>query len=134
MSEFLTQELVELGKILQEPVAPHQAALLRLRRASGLVDSAIATLRSAIASEGNQANADVQELEDAREAIFQAYQALCGGQGDEAELKLLIDATASLHDKVNTLCWLVGESQADQDQTLPGKFSSADDLFNALGV
>jgi hypothetical protein len=45
---------------------------------------------------------------------------------------LLVDATASLHDKVNTLCWLVGESQADRDEILPGKFNSADDLFNVL--
>ncbi|MET0858791.1 MAG: hypothetical protein ABWY27_18745 [Telluria sp.] len=134
MSEFLTQELLELSKVLQDSVTPNQAALVRLRQANGLVDSAIATLNSTIASEKNPPDAEVKQLEGAREAIFLAYAALCGKQGDKAELKLLIDATASLHDKVNTLCWLVGESQADRDEKLPGKFSSADDLFNALGV
>jgi hypothetical protein len=40
----------------------------------------------------------------------------------------LIELSNVLQDSV------VGESQADRDETLPGKFSSADDLFNALGV
>jgi hypothetical protein len=41
---------------------------------------------------------------------------------------------AALHDKLNRLCWIIREQEADQDKTLPGEFSNADDLFGAMGV
>ncbi len=47
---------------------------------------------------------------------------------------LLLTEVAELHDKLNTLCCLIREQEADQDVTVPGEFSSADDLFAAMGV
>ncbi len=47
---------------------------------------------------------------------------------------LLLTEVAALHDKLNTLCWIIREQEADQDVKLSGEFSSADDLFAAMGV
>jgi hypothetical protein len=138
MSELPFQGLVELSKMLQEAdFAPNEVALAHLRQANQIVDSHIAMLRSATRSESAQPDAMGTDLESTRDAIFKAYAALCDKQRDESsssELTRLINETASLHDKINTLCWLIGENQADQDETLPGRFSSADDLFTAMGV
>lgn len=47
---------------------------------------------------------------------------------------LLLADVASLHDKLNTLSWIIREREADQDKTLPGEFTTADDLFASMGI
>jgi hypothetical protein len=47
---------------------------------------------------------------------------------------LLLTEVAALHDKLNTLSWLIREQEADQDKTMPGEFTDAEDLFAAMGV
>ncbi|MCY0910822.1 hypothetical protein OTB17_03830 [Massilia sp. H27-R4] len=59
---------------------------------------------------------------------------LCDDDGVVEAYAVLLTELASLHDKLNTLCWIIGEQDADKDETLPGEFSSADDLFAAMGV
>jgi hypothetical protein len=46
----------------------------------------------------------------------------------------LMNEVASLHEKINTLYWIIREQEADRDKTLPGEFSNPDDLFTAMGV
>ena len=46
----------------------------------------------------------------------------------------MINSTADLHNAINALCWAIGEHDADLDETLPGSFDNADDLFAAMGV
>jgi len=41
---------------------------------------------------------------------------------------------AILHDRLNTLAWLIGEHEADQEHPLSGSYANAEDLFAALGV
>jgi hypothetical protein len=46
----------------------------------------------------------------------------------------MLNATADLHNAINTLCWTIGEHDVDlEDKTPHGPFSSADELFAALG-
>jgi hypothetical protein len=138
MSAVPIPELLYLAKLLQASnFAPDRGALVRLQRANELVDRDLARLRAVPQLDNEEPDTEVKELESGRDAIFHAHAALAEKLGDRAltsELKPLADALASLHDKINALCWLVGESQADHDETLPGQFGSADDLFDALGV
>lgn len=89
----------------------------------------------------------VSLFEDARDSTEAAYEKwalkhLCAVNAPELvdedgvvdAYALLLTEIAALHDKLNTLCWIIGEQQADQDVTLPGVFSNADDLFAAMGV
>ncbi len=130
MSELSIQELVELSKSLQG-----ENVLARLGRAHQIVDGNIAMLRSDTQSERALPDAMLTDLETARDAVFNAHAALSAGEAQASfMLEPLVNAMASLHNNINTLCWLIGESQADQDETLPGSFSNADDLFDAMGV
>lgn len=47
---------------------------------------------------------------------------------------VLLTGLVELHDKLNTLSWIIREDEADQDQTLEGSFENADDLFAAMGM
>lgn len=44
----------------------------------------------------------------------------------------LVDEVAELHNKFNTLAWLIGEGIADQEKPLPGKYTNAEDVIAAL--
>jgi aminopeptidase N len=68
-----------------------------------------------------------------RDSAMNALQAGCDKAAVEAYAALLTQM-AALHDKLNRLCWIIREQEADQDKTLPGEFSNADDLFRAMGV
>lgn len=46
----------------------------------------------------------------------------------------LLGEVSDLHNRINTMAWLVREIEADRDDVLPGSFSSADALFAAMGV
>lgn len=46
----------------------------------------------------------------------------------------LLTVLASLQNNLNTITWLVGEHVADSDKKAPGAFSSAEELFAAMGV
>jgi hypothetical protein len=87
----------------------------------------------------------VSVFEEARDAVGAAYEkwglrdmsgmnALQAGY-DKAAVEAyaaLLTQMAALHDKLNRLCWIIREQEADQDKTLPGDFSNADDLFRAV--
>ncbi len=127
MSDVSIPELVELCKTLQggREVAKDRV-LARLGRAHQIVDACIALMVADVQSERTLPDAMLSDLETARDAVFEAHAA--------STLEPLVNGMASLHNKLDSLCWLVGESQADQDETLPGSFSNADDLFKAMGV
>ena len=46
----------------------------------------------------------------------------------------LLHEICSLHNNLNSLCWVIGEHAAELDKKLPGSYSNADDLFEAMGV
>ena len=47
----------------------------------------------------------------------------------------MLNAAADLHNALNALCWVIGEHDADLERVAPsGPYSSAEDLFAALGV
>ncbi len=46
----------------------------------------------------------------------------------------LLEILSALHNSLNSLAWLIGEHIAEADVVVDGKFSSADDLFAAMGV
>ncbi|THC39418.1 hypothetical protein [Massilia sp. Mn16-1_5] len=95
-------------------------------------------------------NADVDLValfENARDAVGDAYDRwsvkhLCAVNAPELTEEdgivdgyaLLLTEVAALHDKLNTLSWIIREQEADQDKMVPGEFSNADDLFAAMGV
>lgn len=86
-------------------------------------------------------------LEAARDLVEQAYDKLnlkhiCAANDPELQeddgvvdaYAHLLAEVAVLHERLNTLYWIIREQEADQDITLPGEFSDADDLFAAMGV
>ena len=89
----------------------------------------------------------VSLFENARDAIGDAYDRwsvkhLCAVNAPELTdedgvvdaYALLLTEVAALHDKLNTLSWVIREQEADSDNLMPGKFDDADDLFAAMGV
>lgn len=89
----------------------------------------------------------VDVFDSARDEVGKAYQmfknkhqyALRASELDDDDgiveaYECLLSATATLHNNLNTLSWLVGEHEADLDETLPGAYSNANDLFAAMGV
>ncbi|WP_028103777.1 hypothetical protein [Pseudoduganella violaceinigra] len=51
----------------------------------------------------------------------------------EAYARLLAEVS-DLHNKVNTMAWLVREIEADRDTVMPGSFADVEELFEAMGV
>ncbi|MBD8531523.1 MULTISPECIES: hypothetical protein [unclassified Massilia] len=96
----------------------------------------------------SSSDVDVVALfENARDAVGDAYDRwsvkhLCAVNAPELTEEdgivdgyaLLLTEVASLHDKLNTLSWIIREQEADQDKMMPGEFTDADDLFAAMGV
>lgn len=89
----------------------------------------------------------VSLFENGRDAVGDAYDRwsvkhLCAVNAPELTEEdgivdgyaLLLTEIAALHDKLNTLSWIIREQEADQDRLLPGEFTSAEDLFAAMGV
>jgi hypothetical protein len=112
----------------------HQANLLADRLIKHLNESELALM----GDDGALASL----FEDARDAIGRAHEKwstkdICAvnEDGEVAQAyALLLTEVAALHNKLNTLYWIIREQEADQDRTLPGEFSSADELFAAMGV
>jgi len=46
----------------------------------------------------------------------------------------LLFEVSELHNKLNTLTWLVNEVEADHDELAPGSFASAEQLFTSMGI
>ena len=46
----------------------------------------------------------------------------------------LIEQVSATYNCANQMAWILGEHLAELDETLPGTFSSAEDLFEAMGV
>jgi len=60
---------------------------------------------------------------------------LCEDDGVVEAYYDMLNAAADLHNAINSLCWAIGEHDADFDEPLPGgPYTSSDDLFAALGV
>lgn len=138
MSVLSIQELSAFGKKMQEfGIHPTAVGLEQLRHANQIAENYIAVIKSSEQSVGVASDATVSDLNNARDSIANVYESLCEQRkvtANSSQLSLLISQSATLHNNLNTLSWLVGESQADQDETLPGEFNSADDLFKAMGV
>lgn len=131
---------------IETPIDSMDRQCKTLGQADAAADQFIRLLReSTLSFEGDEGNL-VTLFEQARDAIGSAYQMwskkhLCAINPEltaddrvvEAYAQLLTIA-AALHDKLNTLCWIIGEQQADQDRKLPGSFTNASDLFSAMGV
>jgi len=49
-------------------------------------------------------------------------------------LDMLMEQVAAFHNNLSALDWIIGEHIAEMDVTLPGSFSDADALFQAMGV
>lgn len=91
---------------------------------------------------------DLPELiEKARDAVATDYEScsekhICAVVAPELDdddgvveaYAMLLTELAALHEKLNTLAWIIREHEADQDEAIPGVFSNADDLFAAMGV
>lgn len=118
-----------------------------LHQANEAAERFIALLRE---DEKPVANSDVDLValfERSRDAVAEAYEEsslkhICAINAPELEdedgvvdaYALLLAELAALHDRLNTMCWLLREQEADHDEVLPGVFSNADDLFAAMGV
>lgn len=89
----------------------------------------------------------VSLFENVRDAVGDAYDRwsvkhLCAVNAPELKEEdgivegyaLLLMEVAALHDKLNTLAWIIREQEADHDRTMPGEFEDAEDLFAAMGV
>lgn len=163
MTAFFNRQLIAFGYLIQaeaggaierSPAIPRggDCALLILdvnaewvRQANGAADHFIKIARETDL-DGDNDGTLLTILESAREAVAQAHAHWKQGQPDALDAPLadsdeLLDATpillhecAALHDRLNILCEIVREKEADQDQTLPGSFDNADDLFTAMGV
>jgi hypothetical protein len=75
----------------------------------------------------------VSVLEDARDSVAAAYERWRAATVNAAQAPLLAEVTA-LHERLDTICSLVREQEADQDKALPGEFTGPDDLFAAMGI
>lgn len=138
MPELSIQELVACCKMLTtSDLVPDEASLARLRHANAIAERSIAIAKYGAPLAGSDADDPVSHLDAAREAIAEIYDSFGGKKPDGAnspQLTHIISELAALHNNLNTLSWLVGENQADQDETVPGSFTDADDLFKAMGV
>jgi hypothetical protein len=107
----------------------------RLRHANIAADYFIKLLRESNPVSPSGELSLVTVFEGARDAVGTVYERWEKKPGGvrEADALLLADV-AALHDKLNTLCWIFREQEADQDATLPGEFTNAADLFAAMGV
>lgn len=118
-----------------------------LRQANEAADRFVAALKNDEHPTGNGEVNLVALFENARDAVAEDYEEssaklICAINAPELEdedgvveaYALLLTEIAALHDKLNTMCWLLREHEADNDEVLPGVFSSADDLFAAMGV
>lgn len=89
----------------------------------------------------------VRLFEGARDSVAQAYDRwaakhLCAVNAPELHEEdgvvegyaYLLSEVADLHDKLNTLAWIIREQEAEQDKAVPGTFSNAEDLFASMGV
>lgn len=89
----------------------------------------------------------VSLFEGARDAVGAAYERwtvkyLCAVAAPELDdddgvsegYANLLGQVADLHDKLNTLSWIIREQEAEQDKAVPGVFSNAEDLFASMGV
>lgn len=85
-----------------------------------------------------------ENARDAVESLYDHSEKQCQSARDDTALteedgvvegycKLLV-TLAHLHRALNDLCWALGESTADHDTVLPGEFTGADDLFDAIGI
>jgi hypothetical protein len=118
-----------------------------LRQANEAADRFITMLRNDEFPASNGDASLVDLFEEARDVIGNEYAAssekhVCAINAPELEdedgivdaYALLLTEMAVLHEKLNTMCWLLREHEADNDETLPGVFSNADGLFEAMGV
>jgi hypothetical protein len=94
------------------------------------------------------ADADLVRLfEGARDSVAKAYDIwsakhLCAVNAPELSdddgvvegYAYLLSEVADLHDKLNTLAWIIREQEAEQDKAMPGVFSNVDELFSSMGV
>jgi hypothetical protein len=71
-------------------------------------------------------------FEGVRDDVATAYERWRGSSSVHDVHAHLLNEVASLHEKINTLYWMVREQEADRDKTLPGEFANPDDLFSAL--
>lgn len=105
--------LLRKSAVLDAPrLAPLQTVFLKTRDRAGVYYAAIVERR--------QCAIDVPGL-PVGDGIVEAYEAL-------------LAVLAALHNGLNALAWIIGEQIAETDNVLPGSFSSADDLFSAMGV
>lgn len=89
----------------------------------------------------------VSLFEQARQRVAEFYQAnvvkrqaasddpqRSTGDGIVDGYDMLLGEVASLHNCLNGLAWVLGEHVADLSEVAPGEYTSADDLFRAIGV
>jgi hypothetical protein len=115
----------------------------QLRQFTQTADQFIVQLREAALSVDGNVD-PVSRLEDARDSVASAYERVTRVGAMNAPVRNDADApdayspllteVAALLEKLNTLCLLTREQEADQDKTLPGEFTDPDDLFAAMGV
>jgi hypothetical protein len=119
----------------------------QLRQVNQAADHFIDLLSRTSLSSTNEEVDLVSLFENARDAVGDAYDRwsikhLCAINAPELNdedgivegYALLLTEVASLHDKLNTLAWIIREQEADQDNELPGRFEDVDDLFATMGV
>ncbi|MDQ1832261.1 hypothetical protein [Massilia scottii] len=109
----------------------------RLLLAHQGADYLISVLTESALPTGEADDGLVALFEGAREAlagVYKKWRTEGAGEVGKSEVEASLEQLASLHDKLNTLCWLIREHEADQDRVVAGVFSSADDLFTAMGV
>jgi hypothetical protein len=129
------------GDLIIDMAAKPEARCEQLRQLNRDADQLIEQLKQAELSISDN-KVDVACLfEKARDALGAAYEKWRLAQVPVTHAEDATDAcapvlteVASLHDKLNTLCWMIRELEADQDKTLPGEFHDPDDLFAAMGV
>lgn len=70
----------------------------------------------------------------ARLRLARADKRLTEEDGIVIAFENLVESISTLHNNLNSLSWLIGELEADGDSELPGTYSSAKQLFEAMGV
>lgn len=121
----------------------------RLRQANLAADYFISAIKDAVPAENAYENeVDLVSLfEAARDSVEDAYNRwslkhLCAVNAPELNADdgiveayaHLLDGIAALHDKLNTLCWIIREEEAERDTTHSETFTDVNSLFASIGV
>lgn len=151
VSTIELRRLAAFAKLVREDTERHLAmgrdeqltpdkidiAYERLRAQNGLAAELISLIQDrqhALAMRGESHLSG--EFESLRDSCGVAHSALSakGIEGVEEDRTRLLNELAEMHNKLNTIAWLIGEIESDNSGSLPGSYDSAEKMFAAIGL